>query len=203
MLNNLQVAPFGVSLSDWWPLLIVAGGVLILLSDIKNYLWASLVIVFGVLFQLKQLDIIEVYPWQLFWPILIIAVGLSIVINHTAKKPVARRDREDITVILSGSESRVQSKDYRGSKVTSILGGAVLDLTGASIKKEATIDLFCLWGAVEIRVPEGVAVKDGTSSIMGGIENSVTSDGVGETSPTLRIVGDVVMSGVEIMRVGS
>lgn len=87
--------------------------------------------------------------------------------------------------------------------MTSILGGAVLDLTGASIKKEATIDLFCLWGAVEIRVPEGVAVKDGTSSIMGGIENSVTSDGVGETSPTLRIVGDVVMSGVEIKRVGS
>lgn len=85
LLNNLQVAPSGVSLSDWWPLLIVAGGVLILLSDIKNYLWASLVIVFGVLFQLKQLDIIEVYPWQLFWPILIIAVGLSIVINHTAK----------------------------------------------------------------------------------------------------------------------
>lgn len=200
LLNNLQVLPFGIRLSDWWPLLIVAGGILILLSDVKNYIWSLLVIVFGVLFQLKELDIIEVYPWQLFWPILIIAVGLSVVINHTAKKPASKDDHEDVTVVLSGSESRVQAKDYKGSKVTAIMGGVVLDLTEATIKKEATVDLFCLWGGIEIRVPDGVIVKDSTSAILGGVENTAASSEVKESSPVLRVIGDVVMAGVEIKR---
>lgn len=55
-------------LDRWWPLLIVLLAVLILINDLKGYLWATLVAAYGVLAQLKVLGYIEVNPWQLFWP---------------------------------------------------------------------------------------------------------------------------------------
>ena len=102
--------------------------------------------------------------------------------------------------ILSGSEVRVESKDFKGSRVTSICGGAMIDLRKAVIKKEATIDVFAFWGGIEIIVPEHVMVKNNTSVIMGGVEQQAGGDAVKEGGPILYITGDVVMSGVEVKR---
>lgn len=201
LLTNLNILPFSVAIGDWWPMFVVVGGVVILLNDAKNYLWALLVIALGIIFQLNQLELIDVNPWQLFWPAVIIVVGLSVMTSRSSSKQrVASHEREDVTAILSGSETRVQSKDFKGSRVTAVCGGAMIDLREATIKKEATIDLFAFWGGIEIRVPEGVIVKNSTSAIMGGVENKTGSSDVTEKAPVLHIIGDVVMSGVEIKR---
>lgn len=201
LFTNLNILPFSVAIGDWWPMFIVAGGVIILLNDVKNYLWALLVIALGIIFQLNQFEIINVNPWQLFWPAVIIVVGLSVMTSRSsAKQRVAASEREDVTAILSGSETRVQSKDFKGSRVTAVCGGAMIDLREATIKKEATIDLFAFWGGIEIYVPAGVIVKDSTSAIMGGVENKAGNGDVPEKAPILHIIGDIVMSGVEIKR---
>ena len=201
LLTNLNILPFSVAIGDWWPVFVIVAGVIILLNDLKNYLWALLVIALGVIFQLNQFDVIDVNPWQLFWPAVIIVVGLSVIITRSpSRQRVASQDREDVTAILSGSETKVQSKDFKGSRVVTVCGGAMLDLRDATIKKEATIDLFAFWGGIEIYVPAGVIVKNSTSAIMGGVENKATNSDVKETAPILHIIGDVVMSGVEIKR---
>lgn len=203
LLTNLNILPFDVGIAEWWPMFIIVAGVIILLNDIKQYLWALLVVALGVVFQLNQLEIIDVNPWQLFWPAVIIVVGLSVMTSRSrssSKQRIASHDREDVTAILTGSETHVQSKDFKGSRVTAVLGGVLIDLTEATITKEATIDLFAFWGGIEIRVPKGVIVKNSTSSIMGGVENKVTNGDVSEKAPILHIIGDVVMSGVEIKR---
>ena len=143
LLTNLNILPFDVGIAQWWPLFIVAGGVVMLLSDVRNYLWALLVIGLGVLFQLKQFGIVDVNPWQLFWPAIIIVLGVSVMTSRgSSRGKIAASDREDVMAILSGSEVRVESKDFKGSRVTSICGGAMIDLRKAVIKKEATIDVF-------------------------------------------------------------
>lgn len=71
LLTNINILPFSVAIGDWWPIFVIVGGILILLNDTKNYLWACLVIALGVVFQLNQLDVIDVNPWQLFWPTII------------------------------------------------------------------------------------------------------------------------------------
>lgn len=201
LLTNLNILPFDVGIAQWWPLFIVAGGVVMLLSDVRNYLWALLVIGLGVLFQLKQFGIVDVNPWQLFWPAIIIALGVSVMTSRgSSRGKIAASDREDVMAILSGSEVRVESKDFKGSRVTSICGGAMIDLRKAVIKKEATIDVFAFWGGIEIIVPEHVMVKNNTSAIMGGVEQQAGGDAVKEGSPILYVTGDVVMSGVEIKR---
>ncbi len=201
LLTNLDILPFDVGIAQWWPLFIVAGGVVMLLSDVRNYLWALLVIGLGVLFQLKQFGIVDVNPWQLFWPAIIIVLGVSVMTSRgSSRGKIAASDREDVMAILSGSEVRVESKDFKGSRVTSICGGAMIDLRKAVIKKEATIDVFAFWGGIEIIVPEHVMVKNNTSAIMGGVEQQAGGDAVKEGSPILYVTGDVVMSGVEIKR---
>ena len=201
LLTNLNILPFDVGIAQWWPLFIVAGGVVMLLSDVRNYLWALLVIGLGVLFQLKQFGIVDVNPWQLFWPAIIIVLGVSVMTSRgSSRGKIAASDREDVMAILSGSEVRVESKDFKGSRVTSICGGAMIDLRKAVIKKEATIDVFAFWGGIEIIVPEHVMVKNNTSAIMGGVEQQAGGDAVKEGNPILYITGDVVMSGVEIKR---
>ncbi len=201
LLTNLNILPFDVGIAQWWPLFIVAGGVVMLLSDVRNYLWALLVIGLGVLFQLKQFGIVDVNPWQLFWPAIIIVLCVSVMTSRgSSRGKIAASDREDVMAILSGSEARVESKDFKGSRVTSICGGAMIDLRKAVIKKEATIDVFAFWGGIEIIVPEHVMVKNNTSAIMGGVEQQAGGDAVKEGSPILYITGDVVMSGVEVKR---
>ena len=201
LLTNLNILPFDVGIAQWWPLFIVAGGVVMLLSDVRNYLWALLVIGLGVLFQLKQFGIVDVNPWQLFWPAIIIVLGVSVMTSRgSSRGKIAASDREDVMAILSGSEVRVESKDFKGSRVTSICGGAMIDLRKAVIKKEATIDVFAFWGGIEIIVPEHVMVKNNTSAIMGGVEQQAGGDAVKEGGPILYVTGDVVMSGVEIKR---
>ena len=201
LLTNLNILPFDVGIAQWWPLFIVAGGVVMLLSDVRNYLWAMLVIGLGVLLQLKQFGIVDVNPWQLFWPAIIIVLGVSVMTSRgSSRGKIAASDREDVMAILSGSEVRVESKDFKGSRVTSICGGAMIDLRKAVIKKEATIDVFAFWGGIEIIVPEHVMVKNNTSAIMGGVEQQAGGDAVKEGSPILYITGDVVMSGVEVKR---
>ncbi len=201
LLTNLNILPFDVGIAQWWPLFIVAGGVVMLLSDVRNYLWAMLVIGLGALLQLKQFGIVDVNPWQLFWPAIIIVLGVSVMTSRgSSRGKIAASDREDVMAILSGSEVRVESKDFKGSRVTSICGGAMIDLRKAVIKKEATIDVFAFWGGIEIIVPEHVMVKNNTSAIMGGVEQQAGGDAVKEGSPILYITGDVVMSGVEVKR---
>lgn len=198
LLTNLNVLPFSVAIGDWWPMFVIVGGVLILLNDRKNYLWALLVIALGIVFQLNQLNIIDVNPWQLFWPAVIIIVGVSIMTSHKVpRKNIAASEREDVTAVLSGSETKVQSKDFKASRVTAVCGGVTLDLREATIKKEATIDLFSLWGGIEVYVPKNVIVKNNTSVILGGVENNTAAD-TDRDAPVLHVVGDVVMAGVEI-----
>lgn len=176
----------------------ILGGILIFISDPKSYLWALLVLGLGVLWQLQKLGVTDVNPWQLFWPAVIILVGFSILMNRSAARlRVSKTEREDITAILGGSDQRNSSQDFKGSKVSAIMGGVKLDLRKAVIKKEATIEIFTFWGGVELLVPSNVIVKNKSSVILGGIEDKTEHD-TAKDAPVLYITGDIIMAGVEV-----
>lgn len=198
LLDSFNVFNFGVIAAQWWPLAVILVGLLIFLNDVKNYLWALLVVGVGVLWQLKELGIADVNPWQLFWPAVIIVVGLSILFNRSATRlRASKSERDDMTAILGGSDQRNTSQDFKGSKVTAVMGGVKLDLRKAVIKKEATIEVFSFWGGVELVVPRDITVKNQTSVILGGVEDKSEREG-GKDAPVLYVVGDVIMAGVEI-----
>lgn len=200
LLSALNLIPFWAWFDTWWALLVIIGGVFILLGDLRrNYIWGTAVLLIGVLLQLKALGAVDFNFFSLIVPILLIAAGLTVLL-HTKVQPAIKstnHDADDISVIFSGSESKNKSKKYKGGRVTSIFGGASLDLRDAVIEKEATLDVFVVCGGVEIKVPREWKVVVKAAPIAGGIENkSEGSDN--DKAPVLVITGTVALGGVEI-----
>lgn len=198
LIASFGVFDFGDIFYHWWPLLVVAGGALALINNRQRPLWPIVAIVVGLLWQLENFDLIQFNVWQLFWPAIIIAIGWSVIQNHDKNPQVTEsRETDDISVLFGGVDTKNESKDYKGGNASVILGGGVLDLRHAVIKKEATLNVFTMMGGLEIKVPEGWVVRTRVSPILGGVENKAISlDKAG--APVLTITGTAIMSGVEI-----
>lgn len=199
LLDGFDIFDFGDIAAQWWPLLVILAGVMIFINDSKNYLWALLVVGFGVLSQARELGYGDINPWEFFWPLVIIVVGISILMNRSVgRQKMAETDRsEDIGAVMGGVDQRNVSEDYKGGRVTAVMGGAKIDLRKATIKQSATIEVFTLMGGIELIVPRNVVIKNQTSVILGGVEDK-TEQEVTKNSPILELVGDVILGGVEI-----
>jgi predicted membrane protein len=100
--------------------------------------------------------------------------------------------------ILGGVEKRNNCQDFRGGTVTAVMGGCEIDLRGASITvpHEPVLEVFAMWGGIEVRVPPDWTVISEVNPILGGYSD--------ETQPpkdaTKRIVvrGAVIMGGIEV-----
>ncbi len=198
LLSSLDILNLNHIFASWWPVLVVIGGGLILLNNPRQYAWGILVIVAGILWQLREFGVIEFSIFQLFWPAIIIAIGLSVITRQSAHRVKAEASKlDDVSALLGGVDTKNESDDYQGGKATAILGGVVLDLRHATIKKEATLDVFVLCGGVELKVPEHWVIRSQVMPILGGIENktNVTDK---PKAPVLTIVGTVALGGVEI-----
>jgi hypothetical protein len=101
--------------------------------------------------------------------------------------------------IMAGVERKNASKEFRGGDATAIMGGAEIDLTDASIEAdcEAVIDVFAMWGGIDIIVPGDWTVTSTVLPIMGGVEDSRKTVG-SDPNKRLLVKGMVLMGGVEI-----
>ncbi|RKT57572.1 cell wall-active antibiotic response 4TMS protein YvqF [Saccharothrix australiensis] len=85
--------------------------------------------------------------------------------------------------------------------VVAIMGGVALDLSRARfVEAETTINVFALWGGVEIRVPEDVTVRVDGAGIMGAFEDNTHDTPTVPGGPVVRITGVALMAGVEVRR---
>jgi predicted membrane protein len=200
LLDTLNVISFWGYFSTWWPALIIIGGVITFANDARrNYIWALALVIVGGLLLLKNHSLVEFSVFELIVPVVLVAVGLSVLIGHKnrSKVPTTTHHADDISVLFSGSETVNKSDDYQGGKVTAIFGGAMLDLRDAKIKKEATLDVFALFGGIEIRVPRDWKVVSKVAPIAGGVENKSQGDD-SHKGPVLILTGSAILGGVEI-----
>ena len=102
------------------------------------------------------------------------------------------------TAILGGVERRNNSQDFRGGDATAIMGGCEIDLRAASITSphEPVLEVFALWGGIEIRVPPDWTVVSKVNPILGGYEDNTQPPK--DESKRFVIRGMVVMGGIEV-----
>ena len=91
-----------------------------------------------------------------------------------------------------------RSPTFRGGALTAVMGGVDLDLSGARLAPEgAVLDIFALWGGIEVKVPEGWQIDLRVFPLMGGVEDR-TRPGDGTDAPRLTIRGVFLMAGGEV-----
>lgn len=103
--------------------------------------------------------------------------------------------------IMGGFERQGPWIVPRHLRVMAVMGGGELDLREARLGPGITeIEIFSLWGGVEIIVPDGVRVDIVGMAFMGGF--SVRGGGVTDdpNAPVLRVSGLAIMAGVDVRR---
>lgn len=195
LLGSLGIINFSQLVATYWPLALILGGFILLIENRReNYLWSIVLLGGGLTALLNNLNIFDVNVWQLFWPIAIMAVGVTIIMQRAR---LSSNSSQNINAILSGFETKNNSKNYQSSRITAFMGGGTLDLRKATINKEATIDILAIMGGVELQVPEDWDVRVSVMPILGGVENK-TSIKSKSNSPILNVVGTTVMGGIDI-----
>ena len=201
-LDNLNIADSRQYL-QYWPVGLIAIGAAKLWQVKHGYgsaLGGVLFVIAGVWMLLDSLDLIDV-SFLDFWPLLLVIAGSIIVWQgirgrqHRAVGPAD--DTINAIAVLAGVNRGSNSASFRGGELTAFMGGCEIDLRRAAIHGEATIDVFAMWGGIDIRVPENWVVLGRVTPVMGGFEDT-TRPPQGVTTHKLIIRGVVLMGGVEV-----
>jgi predicted membrane protein len=201
-LDNLNIADSRQYIR-YWPAGLIAIGAAKLWQVKHGYgsaLGGVLFVIAGIWLLLDTLEIIVV-SFVDFWPILLIVVGSVIVWQgirgrqHRAAGP--SDDTINAIAVLAGVNRGSNSAQFRGGELTAFMGGCEIDLRQAAINGEATIDLFAMWGGIEIQVPENWVVIGRVTPVMGGFDDT-TRPPQGVSNHKLIIRGVVLMGGVEV-----
>lgn len=158
------------SLLAYVPTLFVLVGVWALVqSRFRNIVGPVLIITFAVGWQLVTLEYATVEEVLSFWPVLVIAFGISIILGQMRTR-VRTVDNTFTSAFAAfgGVEKRNTSKSFTGADLTAIFGGTELDIRDAVIEdRPAQLNAVALFGGVDIVVPRDWNVQLDVLPILG------------------------------------
>lgn len=197
LLDGLRLWDFSGFVTTWWPLLIVCLGGISLLANPRLWVWPSVIVIAGVLLQLRQANVVDFKVWSVVWSLAIVVTGLSLLFHHNQGKRTTSDKTSELFVVFSGTDDRNNSDNYTGGTLSAIFGGINLDLRGSNIKDKATLDVFTFFGGADLRVPEGWRVQTVGVPILGGWENKAAKP-TSKNAPTLIVRGTCIFGGISV-----
>lgn len=195
----------------FWPILLVIAGLwrLVQPSYHGGRLFGLVPLALGMVLLANEL------PWlgldvdlADLWPVLLVVIGLRLVYGAFRRGAAAREGKDaeaaavsptvSMLALMSGNGRRVASQQFRGGEVTAVMGGCELDLRRAATDGgQAVLEVFAMWGGIDIHVPEGWAVESRVLPLLGAFEDN-TRPPTGPVTHSLLVRGTVVMGGIEV-----
>jgi predicted membrane protein len=138
-----------------------------------------------------------------FWLLISVFVWNGFSLNGFSALSTSRTETATNAVVVGilGRDHRViNSAEFRGGQMTSIMGRSEIDLRTAAIApgQDVAIQVFALMGAATIRVPEGWSVDVDTARIVGDVKDRRTGTRDSAGAPRLIIRGFIMMGGMTI-----
>ncbi len=162
----------------FWPLIIIAIGIIYILNPSKNF-WNNSK-------QTKNYNIqdnIGTTSWQGF----------------AKSETVDGNDEFKVSSIFSGVKRNIITKNFKQGQITCIFGGAEIDMTQADIQQSSVIRLDVAFGGVEILVPANWVVQNDIQGVFHGVEDKrYNNTSTIDSSKVLILKGSCLFGGVEI-----
>jgi|AntRauTorcE11898_2_1112593.scaffolds.fasta_scaffold02397_3 predicted membrane protein len=215
LFNRLDMIPPHVATHLFsWQMLLIAIGV-VTVAGHKNSVTGWIIMAVGGFFLLTDIFIFPATFRDVFWPLLIIGVGLVILFKGRSRGSHALVPRggryheesaddttfEDVSV-FGGSKKSYHLKNMRSGTVVAIFGGSELDLRECVMSEHgAVIELFNMFGGSTLIIPKEWKVKSDVVAIFGGFDEDnqpvITEK---EDKKVLFIKGLAIFGGGEIKR---
>lgn len=190
-----------------WEMLLIAIG-LINVASRENKTVGFILIGVGSFFLLPDIFHFSFSFVKLFWPVLLIGVGLSLI--FFGRRPAHwRRGSQSQPLdggyisefnVFGGSKRRIANQVFKGGEVNSIFGGSEIDMTQAILNEgENVLEINCIFGGVGIVVPADWNVRIDVVSIFGGFSDKRTVIKKAEDDTKILIIkGLCIFGGGEI-----
>ncbi len=204
-----------------WPILFI---ILSVISFSKrDFAFGFIWLIAGIFFLLPRLA--EAYPDYLsgiqdnftnvYWPILLIIVGIVIVFNVISGRNRSMRgcgnrsmqfqsteNRDGVinkNVTFGGSESIFLDPVFNGGSISAVFGGVVLDLRKTTLPEgETYLDISAIFGGIELYIPDSWLVETRIHTVLGGVEDKRL---VSQTDQSRKLIlqGNLTFGGCSIL----
>ncbi len=186
--NALGWFNFELFFEGWWTLFIIVPSVISLFTE-KEKLSSLGFLAAGVILLLAAQNVFSYdVAWKVILAEFLVIAGVSIIVKNVfhseAQKEVEkkihdlRNDKvmDSQSAVFSGNERVYKDEEFTGTNLLAVFGGVDLDLRKAKFTKDTVIKAFCLFGGIDIKLPEDVQVKIRSGFIFGGISDERKSD---------------------------
>ncbi|MFX4262705.1 LiaF domain-containing protein [Pelotomaculum propionicicum] len=176
LLNNFNIIDVSVGylFATYWPLLLVFWGLDLLIpaesGNRRNSgaLITGLVLVaLGLLVIGNNLDLYELdfsIFWSLFWPVVIILIGWSLLRGTSGSGGVH-------WALMSGIELKQKGWKLEDGSFFALMGGVDMDLNAAEIPEgEVRLNATAVMGGIKIIVPPEITVDYEGTAVLGGVK---------------------------------
>lgn len=199
LLDAADVLDAGTTIDRWWPVAVIALGLVAAASERRLGLGPVALVVIGALLLVGQLDVVDVDA--IVWPIVAIVAGLWLLFNRGQQSRVREQEspRQDVVALLGAAETKNRSPHFQHANVSAVLGGATLDMRDAHLDPGASVDALALFGGVDVIVPPGWRVELGGLPIFGGYEDKTGGNGdLPADAPVLKVAATAIFGGVDV-----
>jgi hypothetical protein len=210
--GQLELVDAGALVSGWWPLVVVAAGLLRLVD--RETTGGLIVTAIGLALLAWRQDVLGADLWQWLAPLLLVALGTALLLRRPRVRPAVPSGRTggsvggvtrgsagpvlDVAAVLSGRQLVAQATPFQGGSVVAVLGSVELDLTAATLGPDgARIDLTSVLGSVELEVPDDWRVRIDGSAVLAGIDDRTSP--APEGAPLLVIEAFALLGSVEVV----
>lgn len=216
LLENLNLISGDMSriLFSFPAFLIVIGIIILINSDRKGF--GTVVLLIGSLFMLERIVPSFDIDFGVIFALTLIFAGAYVIFRHRKidvelKSRFFKRhdnlindDMLDEIAIFGGGEKKFANQNFKGGRITTVFGGNEIDLTECKLAPGTNvIDVFTMFGGVELQVPSSWKVKQDVIPIFGGFSQSGRKAALEnmDESATLFVKGIVIFGGVEVKSV--
>ena len=203
-LKTFGIFNFNVFFKGWWTLFIIIPSIVGLIRD-DDKAGNIIGIIIGVMLLLAARQII---PYrlilQLFIPIALVIIGLSLLFKDKIKERMESTIKnkginEDNTyyATFGGQNIDLTDIEINNMELNAIFGGIKCNLKDSIIKEDIMIKVSSIFGGTTITLPKDVKVKVVSTPIFGGVDNK-HKDSKEESSKVIYINATCLFGGLDI-----